>query len=148
MNPKKIGNGLWVGSNCGSTCSEIYNAMTTTKLDFEKVNGCQDYHFVLSFPPGEADEATAFDVAKEFCEEYFGNSTDYVFAVHNDHDHMHAHIVFNSVNRITGYKYRYENGDWARYIQPITDRIAKKHGLSELEYTPENKMLENPMKIS
>ena len=134
MNPAKTENGLWVGSNCGTDAGEIYDSMMATKETFDKTKGRQGYHFVLSFTPGETNEKTAYEIAEEFCREYFNNSTDYVFAVHNDHAHIHAHIVFNSVNRISGYKYRYENGDWEKYIQPITDRIARAHGLSELQY--------------
>lgn len=52
---------------------------------------------------------------------------------------MHGHIVFNSVNRMSGYKYRYKNGDWEKYIQPITDRICEKHGVAPLEYDGEIK---------
>lgn len=57
-----------------------------------------------------------------------------IMAVHNDHEHMHCHIVFNSVGRLDGSKYRYVDGDWEKYIQPLTDSLALKHGLSKLEY--------------
>ena len=83
---------------------------------------------------GEASEETAYQVIKEFCEEYLGDDFDYVFSIHNDQKHMHGHIVFNSVNRMSGYKYRYENGDWEKFIQPITDRICERHGLPPLEF--------------
>ena len=93
MNPEKTEKGLWISSNCGITSQEIYDAMMTTKNEFNKTWGRQGYHFVISFKPGEADEQTCFNVAKEFCEKYLGQGYEYVFAVHNDHAHMHAHIV-------------------------------------------------------
>lgn len=52
---------------------------------------------------------------------------------------MHGHIVFNSVNRMSGYKYRYENGDWEKYIQPITNKICEKYGLPPLEFDAETR---------
>ncbi len=76
----------------------------------------------------------------DFCEEYLGENFDYVFSVHTDQKHMHGHIVFNSVNRMDGYKYRYEKGDWEKYIQPITDRVCEKYGLPPLVYDPHNKI--------
>lgn len=139
MNPEKTENGLWVGSNCGITAQEIYSSMMTTKNEFHKTWGRQGYHFVISFRPGEADERTCYNVGKEFCEKYLGEGYEYVYAVHNDHAHMHCHIVFNSVGRYDGTKYRYVNGDWEKYIQPVTDEITEKYGLSRLEYDKSDK---------
>lgn len=44
LNPAKTEDGLWVGSNCGSTPAEIYNAMIETKREFGKEWGRQGYH--------------------------------------------------------------------------------------------------------
>lgn len=133
LNLQKTENGLWIGSNCGTTAENIYEAMMQTKNDYQKLWGRQGYHFVISFPPGECDEKTAYTVGKEFCEEYLGDNFDYCFAIHNDQRHMHCHIVFNSVSRY-GDKYRYVNGDWEKHIQPITDALCRKHNLKELTY--------------
>ena len=136
MNPEKTGDGLLVGGNAGSEPWEVYSTMLDTKNAWGKTLGRQGYHFVISWKPGEADEQRAYAVAREFCEEYLGDSYDYVFAIHNDQGHMHGHIVFNSVNRDNGYKYRYEKGDWERHIQPVTDKVCERHGLPRLEYDP------------
>lgn len=139
MNPKKTENGLWCGGNCGTDTAEIYNNMIATKTEFGKRWGRQGYHFVISFPPGEADEETTYKVGKEFCEKYLRDGYDYCFAVHNDHAHMHCHIIFNSVNRISGYKYRYIDGDWGKKIQPVTDGLCRKYHLAELKFDREKK---------
>ena len=118
-----------VGGNAGTTPQEVYQVMMDTKQEWEKENGRQGYHFVISFPPGEATKEEAYAVINDFCEEYLGENFDYVFSIHTDQKHMHGHIVFNSVNRMDGYKYRYEKGDWEKYIQPITDRVCEKYGL-------------------
>ena len=75
---------------------------------------------------------------KEFAKKYLGENYDYVFAIHTDKKHIHSHLIFNSVSRTDGYKYRYENGDWERYIQPVTDEICMEHGLKPLKFE-ENK---------
>ena len=80
------------------------------------------------------------DLENDFCEEYLGEDYDYVFSIHTDQKHMHGHIVFNSVNRMSGYKYRYEKKDWEKYIQPLTDRICEKYGLPPLVYDKNNKI--------
>ncbi len=132
-NPKKTDDGSLVFSNCGTSANEIYESMVETKKHYQKEWGRQGYHYVISLPPGEGTEELMYDIAKEFCESLLSDF-DYVFAVHNDQHHLHAHLVFNSVNRMDGYKYRYNNGDWAKIIQPVTDRLCEKHGLSTLEY--------------
>lgn len=139
LKPSKTGNGLWVGGNCGSEAAEAYGIMMQTKRDWGKEDGRQGYHFVLSWLPGEIDRQTAYEITRKFCEEYLGDSYDYTFAIHDDKKHLHGHIVFNSVNRNDGYKYRYEPGDWEKYIQPITDRLCIEHGLPPLKYDRDNR---------
>lgn len=134
LKPEKTENGLLVGGNSGNTTEEIYDVMMQTKKDWEKLDKRQGYHFIISFLPGEADSEQVYKVIRDFCEEYLGEDYDYVFAVHTDKKHLHGHIVFNSVNRMSGYKYRYEKGDWEKYIQPVTDKICATYGLPQLEY--------------
>ena len=126
--------GELVGGNSGLDHKEILQNFLQTKRDYEKMDGRQGYHFVLSFAPGETDEATAYQVVKEFCESYLGDTYDYVFAIHVDKKHLHGHIIFNSVSRMDGYKYHYKKGEWKKNIQPVTDRICKEHGLKELTF--------------
>lgn len=126
--------GMWVGGNSGIEAPDVYHQFMETKKLWQKEHGRQGYHFVISFEEGEADAAKCYLVAKEFCEKFLGDNYDYVFAVHKDKKHMHAHIVFNSVSRTTGLKYHYKNGDWKKYIQPITDEICVTHGLPELRF--------------
>lgn len=133
----KTAYGALVGGNSGINHREILGNFLETKRDFGKTGGRQGYHFVISFAPGETDAATAYEVMKKFCEQYLGDNYDYVFAVHNDKEHMHGHIIFNSVSRIDGYKYHYKKGDWKKLIQPVTDRICKEHGLEPLTFSQE-----------
>lgn len=134
MNPDKTENGVFIGGNSGNTPEEVFAIMMETKKEWGKTDKRQGYHFVISFPPGEATAEQAYQVIQDFCEEYLGEAYDYVFSVHTDQQHIHGHIVFNSVSRTTGYKYRYEKGDWEKWIQPVTDRICKKYGLPPLVY--------------
>ena len=129
MNPDKTEKGLLTGGNAGSDPGEVFASMMETKHFWDKTGGRQGYHFVISWKPGDITKETAFKAAGTFCERYFGDDYDYVYAVHTDQAHIHAHIVFNSVNRRTGYKYRYEKGDWEKFIQPVTDEVCREFDL-------------------
>lgn len=137
-NPEKTDNKTLIGGNCGVNEEKIIKQFMDTKAAFDKFDGRQAYHYVISFNPEDNVSAQlCYDIISDFVEEYLNNEHDVVFAVHTDKEHMHGHIIFNSVNAVTGKKYRYEEGDWERYIQPITDRIAEKYGLSRLEFVRE-----------
>ena len=69
---------------------------------------------------------------REWVEEYLGDRYDYACSVHKDRDHMHMHLVFNSVAR-NGGKYRYEKGDWEKVIRPLTNRLAEKYHTGPLK---------------
>lgn len=134
MNPNKTEGMTLAGSNCGADPDECFDRMMETKELYGKEGGRQGYHIVISFKPGECDEATAMAIGHDFCEQYLGDGYDYAYAVHNDQAHMHIHIVFNSVNRQNTLKYHYKNGDWEKWIQPVTDELCRKYGVSVLEY--------------
>lgn len=106
--------------------------MDTKKL-FQKTNKRQGYHIVLSLKPGEGTPEIAFDMARRFTEEFLGERYEAVYAVHIDKDHIHSHIVWNSVSLLDGRKYDYKKGDWKHIIQPITNKLCKEYGLSIIE---------------
>ena len=137
-NEAKTCDGLYVGGNAGYDSEDIIKTFLDTKELYGKMHGRQGYHFVISFEPGETDADEAYKITKEFAKKFLGENYDYVFATHTDKKHIHSHLIFNSVSRTDGYKYRYENGDWERYIQPVTDEICMEHGLKPLKFE-ENK---------
>lgn len=130
--PDKTQNGRLVGAvNC--LADRAFEQMRETKESFGKNNQRQGYHIVLSFKEGEVDADTVFQITKEFVDAYVGEKYEAVYAVHDNTDHIHSHIVYNSVSFVDGMKYHYSKGDWERDIQPITNRLCKEHGLSTIE---------------
>lgn len=130
--PEKTGGGRFVGSlNCYSL--EVYEQMRKTKEQFGKTDKRQGYHLIISFAEGEVDADTAFEVIGRFAKEYLGNDYEALYAVHDNTDHVHGHIIFNSVSFRNGLKYRYKKGDWGKKIQPITNRLCEEYGLSTIE---------------
>ena len=130
--PEKTGGGRLVGSlNCQQ--EQVYEQMRQTKEQFGKTDQRQGYHLIISFVEGEVDADTAFEAIGKFAKEYLGRDYEALYAVHDNTDHVHGHIIFNSVSFSDGRKYRYKKGDWAREIQPITNRLCEEYGLSTIE---------------
>ncbi|MGL5253913.1 MAG: relaxase/mobilization nuclease domain-containing protein, partial [Brevinema sp.] len=111
-----------------------------------KTGGRQGYHLVISLKPGEGTPEQMYDIAMRFAEELLHNEYEAVVAVHTDREHLHAHIVLNSVNMVNGYKFQYHNGDWKAIIQPITNRLCEEYGLDIMpaEYSKDPKNMSRP----
>ena len=132
MNPEKTQDGRLVGAiNC--QVDSAFEQMKATKRKFGKVDKRQGYHIILSFKEDEVNPDMAFEITRRFVEEYLGKSYEAVYVVHDNTAHVHSHIVFNSVSFVDGKKYRYEKGDWAKYIQPITNQLCQEYGLSIID---------------
>ena len=85
--------------NCdpGRECRQ----MLDTKRRYGKEDGVQYYHIVQAFKPGEVSPELALEIAQKFAEEHLPGY-EVVIGVHVDKAHVHAHLVFNSVNADTG----------------------------------------------
>jgi len=145
LQPKKLGvANLAGGINCLPDMA--YQQMKATKQMFGKKGGRQGYHFVISLKPNEGTPEVMYDIAMRFAEEAFRGEYEAVVAVHTDRNHLHAHIVINSVNMVTGYKFQYKNGDWKAYLQPITNKLCEEYGLhiTPAEYSREPANMARP----
>lgn len=130
--PDKTEGGRYVsGSNC--IPENALAQMLETKRHFGKLDKRQGYHFIISFEEEDITEETAFAVVGQFVKEYLGPDFEAVYAVHNDTDHIHGHIIFNSVRCTNGYKYDCPKGEWEHRIQPLVNRLCEEHGLSALD---------------
>ena len=132
MNHEKTQGGRLVGAiNCQADMA--FEQMMDTKKQFGKTDKRQGYHIILSFKEDEVEPDRAFEITQKFVAEYLCDAYEAVFVVHDNTDHVHSHIVFNSVSFVDGKKYRYEKGDWAKYIQPITNKLCQEYGLSIID---------------
>lgn len=120
--------------NCdpGRECRQ----MLDTKRNYGKEDGVQYYHMIQSFRPGEITPELALEIAKEFVGEHLAGY-ETVIGVHVDREHIHAHILFNSVNADTGEKYHSNAKSYYQQIRATSDRLCREHGLSVImEGTP------------
>ena len=106
-----------------------YQQMMDTKRAVGKTDGRQCYHIIQSFVPGEVTPELAFQIAQEFAKEHL-KGYQVVIGTHVDRDHIHSHIVFNSVNMDTGEKYNSTLQNYYRQIRATSDRLCRVHGLS------------------
>ena len=145
LQPKKLGEAnLAGGINCLPEMA--YRQMKATKQMFGKTGGRQGYHFVISLKPGEGTPEIMYDIAMRFAEEAYAGEYEAVVAVHTDREHLHAHIIINSVNMVTGYKFQCRDGDWKYKFQPITNKLCEEYGLhiTPAEYSKEPKNMARP----
>jgi len=121
-----------VGSlNCLSEYA--FEQMRDTKKKYGKIDKRQGYHLIISFKEGEVKPDTAFEITEKFARAYLGEQYEAVYSVHDNTAHIHSHIVFNSVSFLDGKKYRYKKGDWAKEIQPITNRLCEEYEISIID---------------
>lgn len=113
------------GCSLGSACAEMQDA----KIRWNKTDGVQLYHIIQSFRPGEITPGLALEIAQEFVREHLPGYQA-VIGIHTDREHIHAHIVFNSVNQFTGEKYHSNAQSYYQQIRGISDRLCREHGLS------------------
>ena len=66
-------------------------------------------------------------------------------ATHIDREHIHSHIVFNSVSFQTGNKY-HSNKDSVLKLMQLSDEICERYGVSTLD-DPKEKMKENKVTV-
>ncbi len=138
MNPEKTQEGRLIGAvNCQP--DKAFEQMKATKQRFGKIDKRQGYHFILSFAEGEGTPDMIYEITQKFVDAYLKERYEAVFVVHDNTEHLHSHIVFNSVSFLDGKKYRYEKGDWAKYIQPITNKLCEEYGLSTIEIEEEER---------
>ena len=113
------------GCSLGSACAEMQDA----KIRWNKTDGVQLYHIIQSFRPGEITPGLALEIAQEFVREHLPGYQA-IIGIHTDREHIHAHIVFNSVNQLTGEKYHSNARSYYQQIRGISDRLCREHGLS------------------
>ncbi len=124
------------GVNCSPETA--LDEMTATKNLYHKPDGRLYYHLVQSFPSGyEIEPELAHKIAVELAEKAF-NNYEVVVATHIDREHIHSHLVLNSVSFEDGKKY-HSNKESVEELMKLSDDICQHHGVYVLD-TPKKKM--------
>jgi len=109
--------------------------MMFTKNMFGKNGGRQYIHIVQSFDPkDELSYETANEIGIKLAEYFVGFQA--VVATHKDRDHIHNHILLNSVNFETGLKFQ-QSKDGMQAVKDFSDKLCLEYGLSVIEKSKE-----------
>lgn len=129
---------LFFGVNCADNPVIAAYQMQKTKELYNKMDGRQYKHYVLSFAPGEISKNVAKIYAKELAEKCFGDKFEVAVGIHINSAgaKIHAHIVVNSVSFVNGKKLHLSKQDLENF-KNYNDQIAQKYNLKIIDRSHE-----------
>ena len=128
---KTLWEGQWLVTGWNCTAQSARSEILLTKERHRKTDGRQYYHFVQSF--AETDDLTpqeAHAIALELAQREFPNF-EVLVATHIDTDHLHSHLIVNSVSFQGGRKLHQSAADLQAH-RLVSDEICAAHGLDIL----------------
>ena len=125
-NPDKAG--FQTAINC--TLDKAFLQMQATKQRWDKYGGILGYHIVHSYAPGEVTPEQAHEAGVEFAQRLLGDKYEAVVCTHTDRDHLHCHIVFNSVSFLDGRKYRSDFKSYFHDLRDTSNAVSREYGFS------------------
>ena len=110
----------------------VYRAFLEEKKVWDKDSGRMYAHNIISWHKDEQITLEqAIEFGKEFAENWFSGFQTLV-AVHKDKDHIHCHLVTNSVSYEDGRKLHNTKKDLERMKQ-LTNQMCRERGLTVVE---------------
>ena len=110
----------------------VYRTFLEEKKMWNKDTGRMYAHNIISWHKDEQiTPEQAFEFGKEFAENWFSGFQTLV-AVHKDKDHVHCHLVTNSVSYEDGRKLHNTRKDLERMKQ-LTNQMCRERGLTVAE---------------
>ena len=110
----------------------VYRAFLEEKKVWDKDSGRMYAHNIISWHKDEQiTPEQALEFGKEFAENWFSGFQTLV-AVHKDKDHIHCHLVTNSVSYEDGRKLHNTRKDLERMKQ-LTNQMCRERGLTVAE---------------
>lgn len=118
------------GINC--TCENLEREFKLTKELYDKKDGVQYHHIIQSFSPEDNIRVEkAHILGQKLAEECF-KSFEVFLVTHKDKEHIHNHLVVNSVSLETGLKYNASNKSlWD--IKRESNKICEREKLNILD---------------
>ena len=134
-NPVKAG--FQTAINC--TLDNAFLQMQATKQRWDKYGGILGYHIVHSYAPGEVTPEQAHEAGVEFTQRLLGDKYEAVVCTHTDRDHLHCHIVFNSVSFLDGRKYRSDFKSYFHDLRDTSNAVSREYGFSVIDSSGKGK---------
>ena len=118
------------GINCTPELAQ--KSFLATKNLYGKANGTFFYQYVQSFSPKEeVTPAEAHKIAQELAERFFPGC-EVLVATHIDTEHLHSHLIVNSVHPDTGKKLHF-TPNTLEQMRKVSDQICMEYGLTTLK---------------
>ena len=129
MNREKTDENLISGIGCSP--DTVLSEFTFVKKQFKKEDGRTYVHIIQAFSPDDdITPETAHGIGLRFAE-YFGGFQALI-ATHRNTDHIHNHIILNSVNMETGKKFHQTAAELIQ-VKEFSNELCREYGLSETE---------------
>lgn len=112
-------------------CSPEYAKVQfkTTRELYGKTDGVQAHHIIQSFKPREISSEGANKIGLELARK-LAKGYECIVYTHADKEHIHNHIVINSVNYENGKKLHLHGKQAIDKVRQISDELCKEQGLS------------------
>lgn len=111
---------------------EVYQSWLAEKRLWDKDSGRMYTHNIISFHKDEqVTPEQVLEIGKAFAEKFFPGH-QYLIGVHQDKDHLHCHIVTNSVSYIDGMKLHQTKRD-LEHQKKFTNNLCLERGLTITE---------------
>jgi len=75
----------------------------------------------------------AHEAGVEFAQRLLGDKYEAVVCTHTDRDHLHCHIVFNSVSFLDGKKYRSDFKSYFHDLRDTSNAVSREYGFSVID---------------
>ena len=110
----------------------VYNAFLDEKRLWNKDTGRMYAHNIISFHKDEnITPAQCLEIGQEFVDKFFPDHQSLI-GIHQDKDHLHIHIVTNSVSYIDGLKLHQTKRD-LEHQKEFTNNLCLERGLTITE---------------
>lgn len=134
---EKVKSRCYCGINCDDNPESAFNDFVATKIEFNKYNPNDEKsrefkHYSISFNPDESKKLGA-EIINKMCKEIIERVPEFKnfqisIATHEDKDHIHSHIIVNSVNMLDGHKIQLSK-DFLTKFQGICNEYTAEYGL-------------------
>ena len=119
--------------NCfGNGADDFSKQLLMVRDAFNKDKNILAHHYIQSFSPNEKiSPALAHKIGVELAQKV-ATGFQVVIATHVDREHIHNHIIINSVNMETGLKWK-GNADTLKNMRNESDKLCKENCLTVIE---------------
>ena len=118
------------GVNCSDNYKQAFKEFLETKKFFDKEGGRQYRHYIQSFAPGEIEKDKVLFFGIQWAEKVFKGYEVFI-VTHTDKEHLHNHILINSVNYIDGKKFQERKNEFKEKML-INDEICFENGINNI----------------